>query len=326
MSNARNHHYVPACYLKHFAIPQDRYEGELYVYERYSGRTFKSSPHNSAKRMDFYSVEVKGESLALVEDTYAKLEARFAPTLAGVVERGTLPTDPTAMREVLAFVASQAVRTPRVRQMQQRFYGDVHMRVLQVLAGNRPAFMKQLREMDGEVSKISDEEAGELFTMLGERVSAEGARVEIEQTRLIGDALELSADLEDVLIGRHWILGVAPNDAQFITSDDPVHLQWEPPPPPPRRWSPGFGDPNTKVMVALSPRLMLIGLAYPLHRARVRFQRQNVAGINADIALAAQRFIYSSAPTFAQMTDVGVVDGPTEALRRIKEPARARTT
>jgi hypothetical protein len=110
----------PACYLKHFAIPQDCYEGELYVYERYSGRTFKSSPHNSAKQMDFYSVEVKGESPALVENTYAKLEARFAPTLAGVVERGTLPTDPTAMREVLAFVASQAVRTPRVRQMHGR--------------------------------------------------------------------------------------------------------------------------------------------------------------------------------------------------------------
>jgi hypothetical protein len=59
----------------------------------------------------------------------------------------------------------------------------VHTRVLQVLAGIKPAFMKQLREMDGEVSKIiSDEEAEELFTMLGERVSAEDARVEIEQT------------------------------------------------------------------------------------------------------------------------------------------------
>jgi hypothetical protein len=32
----------------------------------------------------------------------------------------------------------------------------------------------------------------------------------------------VSADLEDLLARRHWILGVAPDDAQFITSDDPV--------------------------------------------------------------------------------------------------------
>lgn len=324
MSHARNHHYVPACYLKHFAIPQDRYEGELYVYDRSSGRKFRNSPHNSATQRDFYSVEIEGESPALVEGEYAQLEARFAPTLAAVVERGTLPTDVTAMREVLAFVASQAVRTPRVRQLQQRFYGDVQMRHVQMLAGNRPAFMRQLREMDGEVSKTSDEEAERMFAMLKKRASAEGAPVEIGQTRLIGDALELSADLERVLSDRHWILGVAPDDAQFITSDDPVYLQWDPPDPtmpptsPPPGWSPGFGDPNTRVMVPLSSRFMLIGLSYEIARARIRFRRQNVAGINADIARAAQRFIYSSAPTFAQMTDDGVVEGPTEALRQVR--------
>lgn len=315
MSHARKHHYVPACYLKHFATPQERREGKLYVYDRYNGRTFKSSPHNSAQQKDFYSVEIQGESPTIVEDSYAKLEARFAPTLASVVKREVLPTNPTEVRELLAFVASQAVRTPRVRQMMQQAYGKMQMGVLKMLASNKPAFMRQLREMEGEVSKISDDKAEALFTVLGERVSTEGAHVEFGQTKLIGDALDLSAGLEDELIGRHWILGVAPNDARFITSDDPVHLQWEPPTPPPPRWSPGFSDPNTKVMVPLSPRLMLIGLSYPIDRARVRFQRKNVAGINADLALAAQQFIYSSTPTFAQMTDGGAVEGPTEALR-----------
>jgi hypothetical protein len=36
---ARRHHYVPACYLNHVAVPPHRHDGRLYVYDRESGRT-----------------------------------------------------------------------------------------------------------------------------------------------------------------------------------------------------------------------------------------------------------------------------------------------
>jgi Protein of unknown function (DUF4238) len=317
---ARRHHYVPACYLKQFAVPQDRCEGRLYVYDRDSGRAWPSSPDNSAHQRDFYRVDVEGEHPNLAENTYEALETRFAPVLASVCERGTLPTDPVAMRELLAFVASQATRTPRVREMQQRFYGDVHMLALRMLATNKPAFMKHLREMEGEISKISDEDAEDLFADLGERVSA-NAPIEFEQTRLIGDTLELAGELEDVLARRHWILG-RPNDdgACFITTDDPVHLQ----PATSRRMhplgSPGFGDADTNVLVPLGPRLLLFGLPRPSNRARLRLSRRAVAEVNGALAYAAHRFIVSSVPSFT-FVDEGnnVVEGPTEVLRLSKD-------
>jgi hypothetical protein len=311
---ARRHHYVPACYLKHFAVPQDRHEGRLYVYDRESGRTWPSSPDNSAHQRDFYRIEVEGEHPNLAENAYEALETRFAPTIAGVCERGTLPTDPIAMRELLAFVASQATRTPRVRAMQQRFHGDVHMLTLRMLADNKPAFMKQLREMDGE---ISDEDADELFAALGERVSSNmPIEFELEQTKLIGDTLELAGELEDVLACRYWILGrPGDDDARFITTDDPVHLQ----PATDRRmhplWSPAFGDANTNVLVPLGPRLLLMGLPRPFDRARLRLSRRVVAGVNAALAYTAHRFIFSSEQRFA-FVDEGnnVLEGPTDAL------------
>jgi hypothetical protein len=71
------------------------------------------------------------------------------------------------------------------------------------------------------------------------------------------------------------------------------------------------------VLTALGPRFLLMGLSYKHDRARIHFTRKNVAGFNADLALASTRFVYSTSATFVQLTEDGVVDGPTESLRRV---------
>jgi hypothetical protein len=318
----RRHHYVPACYLKHFAVPQDRYAGRLYVYDRDSNRSFASSPDNSAHQRDFYRVDVEGEHPNLAENAFEALETRFAPTVAGVIERGTLPTDPMARHELYAFVATQAVRTPRVREIQSRFYNDSAMLLIRTLGENKNVFMRELRKSE---PGITGEDAEEMYATHLEFLNAKGARVEMDQTTLVRDVLELAGDLEDVLARRSWILGVAPADASFITSDDPVHLQPAGAAVPKNPlWSPGFGDPHTNVIVPLNPRLVLMGLPYEFTaRARVRMSRQHVAAINTDIALSAHRFVYSTTPTFAQIGPDGVpVEGPTAALRRSESPSQ----
>lgn len=319
--DARRHHYVPACYLLHFAIPQDRYGGTLHVYDRLTGKSWQSSPDKSAHERDFYRVDVEGEHPNLAENAYEALETRFAPTLAGVVERGTLPKDSEiAMHELYAFVASQAVRTPRIRERQLRFHNDVAMLYLHTLAEKKEVFMAKLRESE---PGISDEDAEEMYATHLEFLNAKGARVVMDQTTLVRESLELAATIEDVLAQRCWILGVALDGVSFITSDDPVHLQpsqLEGPKHP--LWSPGFGDPHTNVIVPLSPRLVLMGLPYEFTaRARVRLSRRDVAAINTDLALSAYRFVYSTQPTFAQIGDGGaVVLGPTAALILKDEP------
>jgi Protein of unknown function (DUF4238) len=318
---ARRHHYVPACYLRHFAVPQDRYEGKLHAYDRLTGRSWHSTPDKLAHERDFYRVDIEGEHPNLAENTYAALETLFAPVLAGVIDRGTLPKDSaTAMRGLYAFVASQAVRTPRIRETMLRFHNDVTMLYLNTLAYSKDVLMARIRESEPE---ICDEEAEEMYATHLEFLNAKGARVVMDQTTLVRDSLKLAADIEDVLAQRCWILGVAPDGTSFITSDDPVHLQ------PSQHeatknllWSPGFGDPYTNVLVPLSPRLMLIGLPYMFTaRARVRLSKRDVAAFNSDFALSAYRFVYSTQPTFEQIgNDGSVVSGPTAALILREEP------
>lgn len=313
MPNPRLHHYVPACYLKHFAVPNDRYEGRLYVYDRVAGRSFPNNPDKSARERDFYNI--KGEHTAFVEHVYAELERRFAPVITEINKRGTLPNDAIAGRELLAFVANQAIRTPRVRELLGCMFGDAYRIAQETVAADKPVLAKKLRDW---YPAITDEEVEACFNTRREFANEMDSRGGADQTTLVVNALELAAEVEDLLVHRHWILGVAPDDAQFITSDEPVQLQ-------PARgsmtedplWSPHFDDPNTVVALTLSTRLMLIGLARPQRRGRVRMDRRQVASINTEIAVAARRFIYSATPTFWHRTpDGSVAHGPTEILRR----------
>jgi hypothetical protein len=160
--------------------------------------------------------------------------------------------------------------------------------------------MKRLREWEPD---ISNAEAEEMFATHCEFVNAKGARVEMDQTTLVRDTLELAVELEDVLALRHWIICVAPDGTNFVTTDDPVHLVCAGRRPAnPSLWSPGFGDPNTTVQVPVGPRFLLMGLPYTVHFARKRLSRAEVAATNTDLALSARRFVYFVGPTFVQIT------------------------
>jgi hypothetical protein len=191
--NARRHHYVPAFYLKHFAIPQDRKKGRFYVYDRVAGRSFPETPDGSAHERDFNRVEIDGEHPNIVEGMYGKLESLFGSRLAGVCERGTLPKeDPVAMGELLFFVATQATRTRRVRDLLAKFYNDTGMLLMHTLAEDKEAYIRNLR---GDEPEITDADAEEMFAMHLEFLSAKGARVEMDQTTLVRDALDLAREI-----------------------------------------------------------------------------------------------------------------------------------
>lgn len=323
--NTRRHHYVSAFYLKQFATPQDRH-GRLFVYDRIANRRFPETPDGSAHERDFNSVEVEGEHPNLIEKMYSDLESKFAPTIARVCERGTLPKDdPVAMGELLFFVATQATRTRRVRELFKKFYNDTGMLVMHTLGEDRAAYIRSLREEDPELTAA---DADAVFSDHIAFLNAKGARVEMDQTTLVKDAVDLSRDVVRQLEWRWWILLVAPTGTGFITTDDPVHLQPSTRDHPKHPlWSPGFGDMHTNVIVPLSPRLALMGLPYEFTaRARVRYDRREVAELNTSLALSAHRFVYSNEPVFAQIgQDNAVVEGPTEMLRRKQtESAAAR--
>ncbi|WP_265923371.1 DUF4238 domain-containing protein [Cupriavidus nantongensis] len=60
-NDARNHHYVPQCYLKGFARNRSK-NAQLFVVDTKTKRAFVTTPRNLAAQRDFNRVEIPGQA------------------------------------------------------------------------------------------------------------------------------------------------------------------------------------------------------------------------------------------------------------------------
>jgi hypothetical protein len=60
-SQAKNQHYVPQFILRRFANA----DGRMWVYDKWSKRSFVTNPRNVASENAFYDVEINGESISI---------------------------------------------------------------------------------------------------------------------------------------------------------------------------------------------------------------------------------------------------------------------
>jgi hypothetical protein len=310
-------HFVPAFYLSQWAVPEER-TGKLRVFDRTNGKSWQTTPDGVAFVRDFYTLDDR-EAPNAAEDALAKLEAIGADAIRAVGGSNALP-DPSAMRPLLAFIALQATRTLRVRENVERFYSDTHMLLLNTLVDAPDAFANHARTIEPD---ISDEDIARLHEQARALVDDPATRVRMDQTTLVKDTLTMAAGIEDLLCLREWQLCISPLETSFITSDDPVVLDFEPGVERSFLNSPGFGRKDTAVSFVLGPRHLLIGRA-PAPDQRVRtFAAEEVARYNTRAAWNAARFFYFRSAGFAFIGPSGeIVAGPSELLRLPEVPAR----
>lgn len=310
MNRTERQHFVPAFYLSQWAVPEDR-TGKLRVFDRTNGKSWQTTPDGVAFVRDFYTLDVR-EAPQAAEDALAKLEAIGAEAIRGVVASNALPDD-SAMRPLLAVVALQATRTLRVRENIERFYSDTHLMLLNTLVDEPDAFANHARTVE---PGISDDDIARLREQSRALLDKPETRVRIDQTTLVRDTLNMAAEIEDLLCFRQWQLCISPTESAFITSDDPVALDFERGVERSFLNSPGFGRKDTVVSFVLGPRHLIIGrAAVPKRRVR-EFDAQEVAGYNTRAAWNAARFFYFPVAGFEFIGPTGgVVAGPNELLR-----------
>lgn len=311
-------HYVPACYLSQFGSPCER-RGRLMVFDRKTGEVRPSTPDREAFIRDFYTLERTDRGDAYIaEEALGKIEGIFAPAIARVNETRGLPAN---IRPLLAFIVMQFLRTPSARAWLARGYNTVWMEAMKEDVRHRDGFLSRARRAHPDTPP---EEIEELYDDVCEFLRAPGARIEMDQTTLIRDVFEVAPELEDVLAQRCWLLGMAPDDAAVVTSDDPIILEWSGPGQSPRTWHPGLGERHTTVLVALGPRHILAGVNEEFSgKRRIQLTRDQVAQFNTTVACRAARFVYYSGTSFPFEQNDRVIAGPTDWLRGDEKDPRA---
>lgn len=254
-TGARNHHYVPQCYLKGFARSRSR-DAQLYVVDAARRHAFTTTPRNVAAQRDFNRIEVPGHDPNLIETSYAEFEARLAPMLVRMDARGRFASQDD-LHLALELVGLLAVRNPSRRERLRRFHAEVAHRIMDLTLATPERYANEVRR--ARAAGFVDT-ADVPYEQMREFVEQERFRIEVPTTRHVQLELELLETVVPLLHERSWcLLQAGVQSGGFVTSDQPVTLCWSDPALEGGIYGPGFAMRDTTVLCPLSRQLALWG-------------------------------------------------------------------
>ena len=322
---ARNHHFVPQCYLRGFTTGEQR-TSRLFVVDAVEKRAFETVARNVGAERDFNRVDSDTVAPNALEDGFAALEGELAPSLKRIRATVSLSNGDDRVN-LLNFICALMLRNPRQRQRIGAFETTVLKRVFSVALSTRETWAAQVRKARGAgfMEGLRDLDYEEM-----KRHHENGAyEIVIPRMRHIASELALFNDVLPLFFERKWSLLEAPaKSSGFITSDHPVCLMWADPKRRGGFYSPGLGLRGTELLFPISKELFIAGVfegEETVHRLTTEHQ---VAGLNGAIVTYAERQVYGQNERFTYSMQITEPPRPARQLLadpRFKRPRRAET-
>src|SRR4029077_549437 len=117
----KRQHFNPALHLRQFA--GDAPKGQVWIYDKQTGRVRSATPENTAVQSHFYSVERDDGTMdTTIEHYLAEVESDAAPVYEGLL-RGEMPGRTQPRADFAQFLGVMYVRTPTMRRMAGEMQG-----------------------------------------------------------------------------------------------------------------------------------------------------------------------------------------------------------
>jgi hypothetical protein len=184
-------HTVPQLLLRNFATGNTR-NRQIWVFEKQTGREFRTAVRNVATEGGFYDFVIAG-TLRSLDPAMTRLENKVAADISAMVHNRLIPRDPKTRLRLATFISVQKLRTDAQRQ-QYFHFGEL--------------LRKTLEEREGQ-------QAGNLIPKTSREQSY------AEAISMIPDLVKSA--LPHVL-GKSWILYGTTHQNPFYMSDNPVTL------------------------------------------------------------------------------------------------------
>ena len=110
---ARQHHYVPQCYLKGFV--RDRDKPKLFVVDLKERRTFTTNPKNVAGERDFHAVDVEGLPPDAFENGMSGFETELDNSLRRIVAARSIKNE-NNRTYVFNLIGLMGTKSPSLRE------------------------------------------------------------------------------------------------------------------------------------------------------------------------------------------------------------------
>jgi Protein of unknown function (DUF4238) len=268
---ARNHHFVPQCYLAGFTDKRTK-QGRLWVCDFTARRVFQQRPKNVAFEVDFNRFETTNGHADELERAFGEFERHVASVIVQIVTTGLMPPD-DKLSYLVNFITLLAVRHPAMRESMDRARKRLYRVIGDMLASDEQLFRSQIqrahdsgfvRSNNFPFSRFRD------FVRRGEYVITIPREDHIQRELKVFD--KLLADVGN----RHWSLIVAAEDApDFITCDRPSSLVYR------------------QLVFPLTARFALLADKERPWREHITADTRGVAELNSRLLHIAQRQIYS---------------------------------
>lgn len=300
-TEARNHHWVPQCYLKGFARSPSK-NAQLFVADAKTGRSFLTSPRNVASARDFNRVDAVGIDPGHVEAGYADFEGLAAPALRRLRENYQIGT-PEDHNLILNLIALLAVRTPCMRENVRDFHDRVARQMIRQTIATRERYEATLGRARPDGNPTAEDVLS--YEAMRDFVESDEYTIEVSTTRHVDNELNLVNTVLPLLAARSWMLFKAqPGTGGFVTSDHPVGLQWSERKERGLFASPGFGLRGTEVIFPVSHDLLMVG-EFDGKGGILEVDQERVAYANGFIIWHSDRQVYARDDRFFYLGSKG---------------------
>jgi hypothetical protein len=297
---ARNHHFVPQGYLGGFTDTGTR-DGQLYVFDLATRKSFRTRPRNVAAEKDFNRVEVEGQPPDFLEKGLGALEGKASAVIREMGQTKQLARDEDLVY-VINLICLLVVRNPRGRRSLTRAKQQTAKTIAQMLVSDKKLWDQHLRSAR-EAGHITGPDVS--FERMKEFVDGERYTIEVATEALIHTELKVFDDILKCVGSRCWsLLDAAPDAPDFITCDHPVTLVFK---DPGTSGPIGVGLKQTEIVFPLSPRQALRGVFEDPFKPVVVVKPVGVAAMNTRILRHADRQLYSREPEVSVLRNGEVV-------------------
>lgn len=316
-SQARNHHWIPQCYLKGFAKNRSK-NAQLFVVDAIERKVFQTIPRNVASARDFNKIEVEGVPADHIESSLSQFEGQVSKALIRLCENRQFG-DAEDHNLILNLIALLAVRNPLMRENMRQFQERVIKQMMSMTVANEAHYDATFKKavQNGDVAAPDNEVS---YERMRDFVEQEQYTIEVPTTRHVKQELKLVDTVLPLLGARKWLLLRAPADAGgFITSDHPVVLQWSERKDRGMFSSPGFGLKGTEVLFPLSNELAMLGV-FDGREGVTDVSPDVVAQVNGIIIYYGHRQIYARDNRFRYALASGEIRRGADLLEDFPSP------
>lgn len=315
MARQKKHHYVPRFYLDGFT--PDGNDDRLYVFDKETGRQWRSNLTNTACEKDFYVLEVEesGDSLAL-ERLLGKFERDGAEAIRFLAENKAVP-DGELYEKLMGFMGLMAVRSPDLIARIEKPFAQVSKSVLYQMTESPERFESLKAEMQEKGVDTTDWNWKEMHDF----VRSDEYQISMSQNWKMDAIVTMLPDAAKLLASRSWSVIEAPAGCSFVCSDRPLSIDWI------SRsfggfFSPGLGLTHTAVMFPINKTVALFGM-FEKELLPVSVDEWGVAVVNLNTAYTARQYVYSTGEDFSVVLPDRSIGGKAAFLEAINDRSRA---